>query len=82
MLLQSEYLDACNHEEMVRNELEGMRRQREQVATEVQTMHSTAQRLENIYAEQDQLLSEYVAEFPSHANGLVLSHKINNLSME
>ena len=63
MLLQSEYLDACNDEEMVRSELQGLRRQREQVATEVQTMHSAAQRLENIYAEQDQLLSVHIAEF-------------------
>ena len=51
-------MEACNNEEMVRKELESMNQHKSRVAQEVNTMHSAAQKLENIYAEQDKLLSE------------------------
>ena len=55
---QEEYLEARNTEEIVRKELEGVRRQRDDVSADVTVLLADAQKLEDLYEEQDDLLGE------------------------
>ena len=55
---QEEYLEALNKQEIAKRELDGITKQKEEVAKEVKTLQADVDKINKIYKEQDELLGE------------------------